>query len=175
MAFMPESTTSSLDPNFSILVYRLVKERFLDSPLSTEGARRYGGRWNPPGVGILYTSASPELALLEQLVHLPTLPYEDLPRLFLLTLALPNLPKQLDKLSPKWREGASYEANHQQIANWLDNPDVLALGVPSAVVPESFNYLLHPRHPAYAQIKIISTSAFNIDPRLWRDNTFNNA
>ena len=72
------------------MAYRLVKERFMDAPLSTEGARRYGGRWNPPGVGILYTSASPELALLEQLVHLPTLPYEDLPRLFLLTLSLPD-------------------------------------------------------------------------------------
>ncbi|WP_227699234.1 RES domain-containing protein [Spirosoma radiotolerans] len=42
------------------------------------------GRWNPPGVGILYTSASPELALLEQIVHLRSLPYSDLPRLVLL-------------------------------------------------------------------------------------------
>lgn len=57
-----------------MLVYRLIKERFLASPLSVEGSRRWGGRWNPPGSGVLYTSASPELTLLEQLVHLPTMP-----------------------------------------------------------------------------------------------------
>ncbi len=85
------------------VVYRLIKERFLDTPLSAEGARRYGGRWNPPGVGILYTSASPELALLEQLVHLPELPYGDLPRLFLLTLTLPDPPEQLSQLPAGWR------------------------------------------------------------------------
>ena len=122
-------------------------------------------------MGILYTSASPELALLEQLVHLPTLPYGDLPRLFLLTLALPELPRRLQELPPNWREGAGFAANHQKLAGWLLNPDVLALGVPSAVVLESFNYLLHPLHPAYARIEIVSTSLFNIDPRLWRDIT----
>ena len=168
---MPESSASIPAIDHPVLAYRLVKERFLDLPLSTEGARRYGGRWNPPGVGILYTSASPELALLEQLVHMPTLPYEDLPRLFLLTLALPDLPMPVQELPPNWREGADFAANHQKLSGWLMNPDVLALGVPSAVVPESFNYLLHPQHPAYARIEIVSTSLFNIDPRLWRDNT----
>jgi RES domain-containing protein len=166
---MPENNTSVSVTEQQVLAYRLVKERFSGSPLSTEGARRYGGRWNPPGVGILYTSASPELALLEQLVHLPSLPYEDLPRLFLITLALPEWPKPLRELPPTWREGASFEANHQHLADWLVNPDVLALGVPSAVVVESFNYLLHPRHPAYAQIEIVSTSPFSIDSRLWRE------
>jgi len=151
------------------LAYRLVKERFLDAPLSAEGARRYGCRWNPPGVGILYTSASPELALLEQLVHLPALPYPDLPRLFLLTLALPEKPQPLPALPPNWRVEANYAANHQQLADWLANPQVLALQVPSAVVTESFNYLLHPQHPAYAHIKIVNSAAFNIGPRLWRD------
>jgi RES domain-containing protein len=166
---MPENTAPISTIDHPVLAYRLVKGRFLDSPLSTEGARRYGGRWNPPGVGILYTSASPELALLEQLVHLPTLPYEDLPRLFLITLALPELPRPWRELPPTWREGASFGANHQHLADWLVNPDVLALGVPSAVVVESFHYLLHPRHPAYAQIEIVSTSHFGIDSRLWRD------
>jgi RES domain-containing protein len=166
---MPESSLPLLTTDRTVLVYRLVKERFIDSPLSTEGARRYGGRWNPPGIGILYTSASPELALLEQLVHLPTLPYQDLPRLYLLTLALPVPPSVLQDLSPKWREEAGFQANYKQLASWLRAPEVLAIGVPSAVVPESFNYLLHPLHPDYNRIEIISTSAFNIDPRLWRD------
>ncbi len=164
---MPEGGLPPVQPDGRVVVYRLIKERFLDTPLSAEGARRYGGRWNPPGVGILYTSASPELALLEQLVHLPELPYGDLPRLFLLTLTLPDPPEQLSQLPAGWREEAGYQTCHRLLADWLGHPHVLAIGVPSAVVPESINYLLHPLHDSYAQIRILRSAPFEIDPRLW--------
>lgn len=152
------------------IVYRLIKERFSDTPLSTEGARRFGGRWNPVGVGILYTSASPELALLEQLVHLRTLPFEDLPRLMLLTVALPAEPRIMtaDELPATWRDEADFSVNHQFLADWLAQPDVLAVGVPSAVVAESYNYLLHSLHPAFKRIEVVRTSVFSVDPRLWQ-------
>lgn len=154
-----------------VRVYRLVKERFLSNPLSAEGARRLGGRWNPPGVGILYTSASPELALLEQIVHLRSLPYSDLPRLVLLTLEIPEPPRLLDysDLPANWRDESDFSANHQAIAAWLSRPDVLALGAASAVVPDSFNYLLHPTHASFERIRVTRTSAFPIDARLWTD------
>ena len=154
-----------------VRVYRLIKERFLSTPLSAEGARRLGGRWNPPGVGILYTSASPELALLEQIVHLRSLPYSDLPRLVLLTLEIPEPPRLLDAsgLPTNWRDEADFSVNHQAIAAWLAKPDVLAIGVPSAVVPDSVNYLLHPAHDSFEQITVARTSAFPIDARLWKD------
>ncbi len=155
-----------------LCVYRLIKERFLSTPLSAEGTRRLGGRWNPPGIGILYSSASPELALLEQIVHLRSLPYSDLPRLILLTLVLPQQPRLLDALDlpAAWRDEADFSVNHQAIGTWLAKPDVLALGVPSAVVPDSFNYLLHPAHASFEQIIVARTSAFPIDARLWKDS-----
>ncbi|WP_421826633.1 RES family NAD+ phosphorylase [Larkinella sp.] len=154
----------------SRIVYRLIKERFLESPLSAEGSRRFGGRWNPAGVGILYTSASPELALLEQLVHLRTLPFEDLPKLVLLTLELPDEPRIIfsSELPVNWRDEADFRDNYQFLANWLSEPDCLAVGVPSAVVAESYNYLLHSRHSSFEQVKILRTSPFPIDPRLWQ-------
>ena len=160
-------------PDRLTTVYRLVKERFIETPLSTEGARRWGGRWNPQGVGILYASATPELALLEQLVHLPTLPYDDLPQLFLLTLTLPDEPRVIppDTLPPNWRDEVSFSDNHHLLAQWLSTPDVLAVGVPSAVVAESLNYLLHPLHPSFGQIQIIRAKPFLIDSRLWRPSS----
>ena len=96
-----------------VRVYRLIKERFLSTPLSAEGARRLGGRWNPPGIGVLYASASPELALLEQMVHLRSLPYSDLPRLVLLTLALPEPPRLLGvtELPENWRDESDFSEN----------------------------------------------------------------
>lgn len=154
----------------NMLVYRLVKERFIDTPLSVEGARLHSGRWHPAGRGILYTSASPELALLEQLVHLPTLPYSDLPRMFLLTLSIPDDRRVLreEELPSGWRDEENFTDNHLFLANWLASPDVLAIGVPSAVVSESFNYLLHPQHPIFENVKLISAKPFPVDPRLWR-------
>ena len=152
-------------------VFRLIKERFLESPLSAEGSRRFGGRWNPAGVGILYTSASPELALLEQLVHLRTLPFEDLPKLMLLTLSLPDEPRIIlpDNQPATWRDEADFAANYQFLADWYAQPDVLAIGVPSAVVAESYNYLLHSLHPSFGRVEILRTSVFPIDRRLWKE------
>lgn len=174
MESMPDEVTVNLasqGPTHQ-LVYRLTKERFLETPLSAEGARRLGGRWNPVGIGILYTSASPELTLLEQLVHLPTLPYEDLPRLHLVTLALPEKPRMLtsDELPANWRDEADFSANHKLLASWLRLPDVLAIGVPSAVVPDSLNYLIHPGHPFFEKVMLVGSKPFPIDSRLWRSN-----
>lgn len=151
-------------------VFRLIKERFATSPLSTEGARRLGGRWNPLGIGILYTSASPELALLEQMVHLRSLPYSDLPKLVRLTLQLPETPRLItvEELQHHWRDEADFTYNHQLLGDWLLKPDVLAVGVPSAVVPDSFNYLVHPNHPAFSDITLARTAPFSIDSRLWQ-------
>jgi RES domain-containing protein len=48
--------------------YRVVRRKYAD--LTGEGARLYGGRFNPPGIPAVYSSESISLALLEILVHL---------------------------------------------------------------------------------------------------------
>lgn len=47
--------------------YRIHKSQFAAS--SGEGARLYGGRWNPPGIEVIYASSHVSLAVLENLVH----------------------------------------------------------------------------------------------------------
>ena len=61
-------------------VYRIQKRQHLDSLLTGMGAQLYGGRWNPIGVPMVYTASTPELALLESLVHVEGTPLEDQPR-----------------------------------------------------------------------------------------------
>ncbi len=72
-------------------VFRLIKERFLDTPLAGGPARR-GERWNPVGVDVLYTSSSPELALVEVLAGLMPIRLDEVPQYYLITILVPDDP-----------------------------------------------------------------------------------
>lgn len=52
---------------FRGLVYRAHNPQWSWNPLSGEGARRYGGRFNRPGIPALYTSLAPLTAIREAL------------------------------------------------------------------------------------------------------------
>ena len=50
-------------------LWRIVKERNLDTAFTGIGARVYGGRWNHIGTAIVYTSDSLALAAMELFIH----------------------------------------------------------------------------------------------------------
>ncbi|NEU70135.1 RES family NAD+ phosphorylase [Spirosoma agri] len=161
-------------------VYRTIKAKYSRDPLATEGARLFGGRWNPKGYPLLYTTSSPALALVESLVHQPRVSYEKLPQLLLFTLdvpgqyagvdASPDLIKvyPFDDLPAYWND-ESYEHTQWILRDWLNAPTTLVAAVPSVVVPMSYNYLLHPSHPDFSQIRVIKQEPFPIERRLWRE------
>jgi len=158
-------------------VYRINKEPYHTEPLSVVGSHRYGGRWNPKGIGILYTSRTPELALLETLVHLPALTLAELPQLWLSTLRLPNpanagqaVPDAIfwtdpARLPSYWRSGTLAETQ-SILSDWLVDPFCLAVAVPSVIIDLSYNLLLHPDHPAFAQIELVNQVQIPLDSRL---------
>lgn len=149
-----------------MLVYRLYKSAYITDPLSAEGARRAGGRWNPKGYPILYTSATPELALLEIVAHLnPTF----IPVFHLLVLDIPDHHRAvlLTDLPANWREQQQDDAVQVYLLNWLKQPATLMVSVPSAIVSRSRNYLVHTQHPDFAaMVKIVENEPFQIDTRL---------
>ena len=51
-----------------MITYRISRRPY--AGLTGEGARLYGGRFNPPGIPAVYTSQSIALAVLEILVHI---------------------------------------------------------------------------------------------------------
>ena len=151
------------------IVYRVVRQKYADRPLDVVGTWLNGGRWNPPGVGILYTAEHPALALVEILVHMPQVPYDELPAYRLFSLELPyDSQRVVDAvgLPPYWQEN-TYNRSQHLVADWLAKPDVLALGVPSSVMPDGINYLLHPAHSSYGSIRVIDEKPLVIAPRLW--------
>jgi RES domain-containing protein len=140
-----------------MLTWRLCRAPFAD--LQGEGARRYGGRWNSPGRPLVYTASSAALAVLEIRVHLD-LPLDLLPDDYvLLTIDVGQVVvKRID--SPPAIPSAFGDL-------WLGEQRTAVLEVPSAIVRESTNFLLNPRHPAAEGFQIVSQRPFFFDQRLW--------
>lgn len=155
-----------------LLVYRIQKEKFVPTLLSGEGARLYGGRWNPEGIPLVYTSASPELALLETLVHLDGTPLHDLPPYVQVTLRLPDNAIETiadTELPHYWDQQPSpdYVARFLLPRLRADHP-FLGFAVPSSVLPGSptRNVLLNPVHPMIGQVEIVAITRLGFDSRL---------
>lgn len=153
-------------------VYCINKEPYHTAPLSVVGSQRYGGRWNPKGLGILYTSRTPELSLLETLVHLPPITLAEVPTLWLSTLRLPDTLETIFWLDPTqlpahWKTGTLAETQ-SILTEWLLEPFCLGLGVPSAVMELSYNILLHPAHPGFKRIEVVGQRLLALDARLGR-------
>ncbi len=152
-----------------MIVYRIIREKFRHEPLSTEGSRRYGGRWNPKGTGALYTTSTPELGLVETLAHTPDVRYEYLPTYWLSQIEITDSLRtfQVDEIPEFWQD-KTYERTQIWLNDWLKNPDVLAVAVPSVIVPFSQNIILHATHPLFSQVHLLDQQPLRIDSRLWR-------
>lgn len=151
-----------------MLVYRLYKSTYIHDPLSAEGARRAGGRWNPKGYGILYTSATPELALLEIVAHLHP---SYVPRFHLLVLEIPEPRRAVsfEELPTDWQEEQQYVPLQSHLLSWLKQPDTLAVSVPSAIVSRSRNYLLHTLYAGFTdEVTLVENEPFPVNARLIR-------
>ena len=151
-------------------VYRINKEPYHTDPRSVIGSERYGGRWNPQGLGVLYTSRSPELSLLETIVHLPAISLAEIPRLWLSTLRLPEKPESIlwikaSELPDYWKTGTLAETR-SILSEWLLDPFCLGVAVPSVIIEQSYNILLHPAHPDFEEIELISQIQIPFDRRL---------
>ncbi len=153
------------------LVYRIQKKQFVDTVLTGEGARLNGGRWNPLGTPLIYTSTTPELALLETLVHLDGTPLRDLPPFVKVTIELPDAIELLDisQLPVGWDR-----INYPDCLPYFLLPrlvpayPMLAFSLPSVILKQSpsQNVLINPLHPLISQVSVVDVTAHEFDERL---------
>ena len=153
-------------------VYRIQTQRFAATSLSGEGARLYGGRWNPEGILLVYTSTSPELALLETLVHLDGTPFDDLPPYVLITITVPDTGIEIlseADLPAGWQQQpAPTELARFLLPRLQPASPYVGFAVPSVVLPgsPSRNVLLNPQHPLMSQVAVVSVTPLVFDERL---------
>ena len=152
-----------------MIVYRIVREKFREQSLSAEGSRLFGARWNPKGTGILYTTSTPELGLIETLAHAPGVRYEDLPLYWLSSIEIPDDIRQYSQadMPPYWQD-KDYERTQHWQSTWHQRPDVLAITLPSVIVPFSKNILINPKHELFSEVRLLDQQRIPIDRRLWR-------
>ena len=150
------------------VVWRMTTAKHADTAFTGEGARLYGGRWNPEGIPMVYTAATQSLAILELLVQDGRM----LARYVMIPVTIPARLKiehiELKDLPDGWREPAAREHLRGIGADWVKSGSSAVLAVPSAVVPSEINYLLNPHHPAISKLKIGGAQEFITDLRLPR-------
>jgi len=149
--------------------WRITQHRRARTAFSGEGARLYGGRWNSPGVPVVYVAQSQALAVLEVLVHL------DSPALLKKYVFLEadfdaSLVIDLDRstLPKNWRSDPVPVAVQSTGDQWVMSGDSAVLRVPSLLVPDESNFLINPRHPDFGRISVSRPQPFRLDPRLTR-------
>ena len=141
--------------------------RLAHAKLDGEGARLAGGRWNSRGHAAVYASSRLSLAALELLVHtdVPLVPPDlvafeiDVPD----TLAIESV--DVAELPRDWRL-PGHPSCRAIGDTWLAEERTAVLRVPSAVVPEEWNYIINPTHPAAKAIQVVGRRKFAFDSRL---------
>jgi RES domain-containing protein len=152
-----------------MILYRLSNGEFIKD-LSGMGSKLYGGRWNSAGFNAIYTTESISLAVLEVLVHIKRfkspldyhLAYIEIPD----TISPVVINKE--KLKRTWKDDIAYSRFMGD--EFLKSSDGLLLKVPSAIIDEENNFIINPKYPGIAKVKITSTKIFEFDERLYLKN-----
>ena len=151
----------------TVTAWRITKRKHASAAFTGEGARLFGGRWNSPGMAVVYTAQSQSLAALEMLVHLES--PELLANYILFEVGIDEsmiTRVELSQLPKNWRVDPP-PAKVTAIGNaWVVGGASAVLCVPSALVPGENNFLLNPQHEDFPKLQVGKPLPFRFDPRL---------
>ena len=155
----------------SKIIWRICEATFAESAFSGEGASIVGGRWNSKGKRMVYTAEHLSLAILELFVHLNVPTVE---RDFFVAIKAEisdNLDVEymdIERLPSDWYLPSSKSSLQAFGDEWIDSIRTPILAVPSAIVPQEFNYLINPLHSQFERLIIDRPQPFNFDARMWK-------
>jgi len=144
-----------------MILWRISRHR----DLYGRGGISFAGRWHHAGMPVVYLAESPAGALIETCVHLSA---NDVPPSFtLLKILGPDLAFDeigITRLGHDWP--ASQGTTRDLGSGWLKRGSSALLRVPSALVPETANYLLNPAHADAAHFQIEASFIYPFDARI---------
>jgi RES domain-containing protein len=144
-----------------MVLWRISRHR----DLSGIGGLKAAARWHHAGHAIVYLAETPASALLEVCVHTSA---NDVPPAFTLLkirgpdVAVPSI--SIDSLPKDWQ--TQLEVTRDLGTAWLEKSESVLLQVPSALVPETVNFLFNPSHKQAAKFSIADVFSYPFDLRL---------
>ncbi|KQU86313.1 hypothetical protein ASC78_26300 [Variovorax sp. Root318D1] len=156
----------------TVSVWRIASETpdYTAEGLGGKGAEITGGRWNRPGMPMVYSATNIALAALETVVHLNAgaLPLNRL----LVRIDIPDdvwfmrTNGDVNLLAVGWDVLPAGKVSLDIGDGWLRSNRTALFEVPSAIVPEETNVLINPRHADAGRITAVKTRRWTYDGRL---------
>ncbi len=147
-----------------MLVYRIVHKKYSKS-LFASGME---GRWNAEGNKVIYCAESIALAFLENMIRRQGVGFNNDFKIMII-----QVPDDLkisiinDKdLKSGWRSLDNYFQCQELGNKWYLDGKTLLLKVPSAVLPEEFNFVINTLHDDYRKIKLVEVTTLVPDERI---------
>lgn len=155
-----------------VSLWRIAKHtaEYAADDMSGQGAKIAGGRWNRKGTAMVYTATSIALATLETLAQ--TGNTITIRNAFLVEVVVPSSVwksrevRAVSSLPIAWRAQPAGSVTLDIGDTWLASGSSPLLMVPSVIVPEEFNVLINPAHPAANKIGARTVRQYVYDPRL---------
>lgn len=147
-----------------MIIFRIGHKNYATS-LTASGAN---GRWASAGKRVIYGAENIPLAFLENMVRRQGVGFNDDFKIVCIEIPDDLLISTVDvnSLDPDWRDPYNYSYCQPSGNKWYDDLRMPLLKVPSAVMPESFNYVINTIHPDFKYIKVIAVTDLVPDARI---------
>jgi len=147
-----------------MIAFRIGHRKYV-SQLTASGAN---GRWASAGKPVIYCAENIALAFLENMVRRQGVGFNHDFRIVFIEIPDDMLISTISEsdLDPDWRD--PYDYSHcQPLGNkWFDDFRMPVLKVPSAVLTESYNFVINTRHPEFKRIKLVAVTDLVPDTRI---------
>lgn len=161
-----QATPTPQPPSPAWQAWRIADGRF--DVFSATGALLVGGRWNSPGLGVIYASESYAGAMLERLAHAGI---GRVPRTHVaieISIAQAVAVERHDQASlPAGWDQADLRVARAFGDAWIRQRRTAVLVVPSVVARREGSVVLNPQHPDFSKIV-----AGNPEPVIWDARLF---
>jgi len=145
-----------------MIVYRCTLKKWARD-ISGEGAFMYGGRWNNPGTHLVYAAENNVLAAFEVALRVPL---EHISKNYVMVpIEIPDKTEVMEPaLTGQWH--LRVEVTRSIGENFINDKKYLLMKVPSALISDSFNYLINPSHSLIKKVIVLEARAILFDKRL---------
>jgi len=147
-------------------VFRISNKKYA-AQLTASGS---ANRWNEEGQYVIYTGSSRSLSTLELIVHRSAIKPTLLYKVMVIHIEDEDIifeQIRSDILPKNWRSVAAYSKLQRMGAAWYTSKRSLILKIPSAIIPQEYNYIINTKHPDFKEkVQLIKTEDYFWDARL---------